>query len=456
MTLELYHAVTPCTIQAQQFSLDRMLGMPKKIAPLSAVEVSRIDTRGMHAVGGVAGLLLQVAKGGSRSWVLRARIGNKRRDIGLGGYPDVTLSQARTKARNLREQISGGADPIAERRAARQALEATQAKRLTFAEAARRKHAAIESEFRNAKHRKDWLSSLERHAFPTIGELDVADIGRTHIMAVLEPIWHTKTETATRVRQRLENVLAWATVSGYREGANPAEWKGNLSALLAQPSKVRKRNHYPALPWQQMPSFMAALAQRKGIATRALEFTILTAARSSEIRGMKWAEVDLKAATWTVPDERIKAGKEHIVPLSSAALAILNTQPRMADSEYVFPAARGGMVSDMSLTAVVRRLHNADVKAGGKGYVDPKQNNRVATVHGFRSSFKDWARNRTSYADEVSELALAHVNSDATRAAYARDGLLPQRTRLMAEWATFCASPALESASVTAIGEARA
>src|SRR5699024_194778 len=208
MTLELYHAVTACTIQSQQFSLDRLLGMPKKIEPLSAVEVSRIDMRGMHAVGGVAGLLLQVAKGGSRSWVLRARIGNKRRDIGLCGYRDVTLSQARTKARNLREQISGGADPIAERRTARQALQATQAKRLTFAEAARRKHAAIESEFRNAKHRKDWLSSLERHAFPAIGELDVADIERTQIMAVLEPIWHTKQETATRLRPRLENVSA--------------------------------------------------------------------------------------------------------------------------------------------------------------------------------------------------------------------------------------------------------
>lgn len=331
---------------------------------------------------------------------------------------------------------------------------AAQRKRLTFADAARRKHASIEAEFRNTKHRKDWLSSLERHAYPVLADMDVSDIELAHVLRVLQPIWYDKTETATRVRQRIESVLSWATVSGHREGQNPAEWKGNLSEVLPAPSKIRKTNNFPALSWRRLSDFMAALHQRAGTATRALEFAILTAARSGEVRGMAWAELDLQAGTWTVPGERIKAGKAHTVPLSPAALELIKTQPHMAGSEYVFAATRGGKVSDMSLAAVIKRVHNADMKAGGSGYVDEKSA-RVATVHGMRSSFKDWSRSNTSYADEVSELALAHVNSDATRAAYARDGLLPQRARLLRQWAEFCASPATQSATVTNIGEAR-
>lgn len=412
--------------------------MPKKVEPLSAVEVKRISERGLHAVGGVSGLCLSVAKGGARSWILRARIGSKRRSIGLGGYPDVTLSRAKDKARETRELILEGIDPIARREAARQALIAAQAKQLTFADAAHRKHGSISHEFRNPKHAKQWLSSLERHAFPVIGEMDVADIELAHVLEVLNPIWQTKTETASRVRQRIESVLSWATVAGHRIGDNPAAWKGNLSEVLPAAAKIRKRKHQRALPWQEIPSFMQALRHRSGTSARALEFAILTASRSGEVRGMTWEEVDFNTGIWNIPAERMKAGKAHTVPLSKAALSILEAQPRMASSQYIFAAKRGGKLSDMSLSAVTRRME-----------VD-------AVPHGFRSSFKDWARNRTSFADEVSELALAHVNNDSTRAAYARDSLLQPRAKLMQQWARYCTEPFVEGSSISDIGEARA
>ncbi|SEO55623.1 tyrosine-type recombinase/integrase [Aquisalimonas asiatica] len=405
--------------------------MPKKPPELSALEVKRLTRPGLHAVGGVAGLFLAVSDGGARSWILRystpevrySQKGNAyyaRRDLGLGGFPDVTLAQAREKGRELREKIRQGIDPAEERRAAREAWRVGLAKKISFEQAARKAHAAKESEFRNAKHRKDWISSLERHALPVIGSLPVAEIELPHILKVLDPIWRERTETATRVRQRLESVLAWATVSGYRSGENPARWDGNLKEVLPAPNKIRKVRHHRALPWQEVPEFMQALRKREGMASLALQFAILTAARSGEVRGAQWDEIDTQGRIWTVPADRIKAGKQHRVPLSDDALVVLEAVPRMEGSNHIFTAPRGGALSDMTLAAVLKRMK-----------VD-------ATVHGFRSSFKDWARNRTAYPDEVSELALAHVNSDATRAAYARDELLPQRQRLMADWARFC------------------
>ena len=393
--------------------------MPKRARELSSLEVKRLNAPGLHAVGGVSGLFLRVKQTGSRSWIVRVKAGNRRRDIGLGAFPDVPLADARSKARDIREQIRNGIDPVAERNAARDALVAAQARELTFEQAARKCHAAKESEFRNAKHRKDWISALERHAFPVIGERHVAEIQLPDVLRVLEPIWTTKTETATRVRQRMESVLTWATVSGYRSGENPARWDGNLREVLPNPSRIRKVKHHRAVPWQKVPEFVQKLREREGTAAKALEFAILTAARSSEVRLATWEEIDLTARVWTVPGDRIKAGKPHTVPLSDRAVEILENIERRPDSPFVFPAIRGGAMSDVAPLAVMRRM------------------NTDATPHGFRSSFKDWARNRTAYPDEVSELALAHVNSDATRAAYARDELLPQRTRMMAEWAKF-------------------
>ena len=395
--------------------------MPRKAQELSALQVKRLSKPGLHAVGGVAGLQLQVKGTGARSWILRAQIGSRRRDVGLGGYPDVPLSAAREKAREAREQIRQGIDPVEARKATRAALIADQALKLSFAEAAVKCHATKTPGFRNRKHAADWINSITRHADPIIGQLPVAEVELAHIVKVLDPIWTTKTETATRVMQRVQSVLAWATVTGYRSGDNPALWKGNLEHALPKPSKVRKRTHFAALPWSEIGTFMVELREREGMAARALEFLILTAARSGEVRLATWDEIDLDTNLWTIPGERMKGRKAHRTPLSAPALNILNRLPRFKGSPYVFTSPRGGALSDMSLSSVCRRM---EVNA---------------VPHGFRSSFKDWCRSSTTaYADEVSELALAHVSSDATRAAYARDELLPKRKRLMADWAKYC------------------
>ncbi|MFO7582918.1 tyrosine-type recombinase/integrase [Guyparkeria sp.] len=429
--------------------------MPRVAKELSAAEVRRLTRPGFHAVGGVSGLLLQVKEAGGRSWVLRARVAGKRRAFGLGSFPEVSLSLARDRAREMREQLRQGIDPAGERKKARDRLIAERLSRMTFSDAVTRYHKSKAVEFKSAKHRRDWISSLERYAVPKIGGLSVSEIELPHVLKVLEPIWTEKTETATRVRQRLESVLSWATVSGYRTGENPARWRGNLEAVLPKPGKVRKVQSFAALPWQRVGEFVKALRGREGTGARALEFLILTASRSGEVRGATWAEIDLEAKLWTIPGERMKAGKPHRVPLSDAAARLLADLPRTGD--LVFAAPRGGMLSDMGITSVIRRMHSTSIKAGGEGYTDPNQDGATITAHGFRSAFKDWARSRTSFADEVSELALAHVSTDATRAAYARDELLPQRSRLMDEWAAFCAAPMDDTTGkVVAIGEARA
>ena len=409
--------------------------MPKKAAELSALQVRRIRRPGLHAVGGVDGLQMQVKDSGARSWILRVKVGARRRDLGLGGFPDVPLEKARERAREAREQLRQGVDPLAARRAASEALRAADMRRLTFDQAAKLCHEKKRPEFTNAKHGRDWINSITTHASPSLGKLPIADVQVSHVIAALTPIWTSKTETATRVRQRIEDVLDWATVNGYRAGPNPAAWDGNLEHALPRPSRVKKVEHHAALPWQQVGAFMAELRKREGMGARALEFAILTAARSGEVRLAQWDEIYLAAKLWTVPAERMKARKVHRVPLSEAAVKVLEALPRMAGSNYVFPAVRGGPLSDMSLSAVTRRMSVA------------------AVPHGFRSSFKDWCRSSTSFPDEVSELALAHVNDDATRAAYARDELLPKRRALMAQWAKYC-NAVPTKATVTALARA--
>jgi integrase len=406
--------------------------MPKIPKALSPLEVRRLAEPGKYAVGGVRGLYLYVSDTGARSWVLRMLIGQKRREAGLGPYPEVQLAEARDRAREFRKAVQEGRDPIAERERARMSLIANQDNMIAFEDAALACHRAKAPEFKSARHSKDWLSTLRRHAFPVIGTRPVGDLAVGDILRVLEPIWTTKTETATRVRQRIETVLAWATVSGYRSGENPARWRDNLDQLLPKPSKVAKVKHFAALPWQQMGAFMRDLRKRDGQGARALEFAILTAARSGEVRGMSWDEIDLDRNVWTVPADRIKAGKQHRVPLSAAARAVLKATPHR--DGLVFRGVRGGPLSDMSLSAVTKRM-GAD-----------------AVPHGFRSTFKDWCRNATGYPDEASELALAHVSSDATRAAYARDELLSIRARMMEDWAKFCSTP-LEAGKVVAMGQ---
>ncbi len=394
--------------------------MPKKAKELSALQVRRLTRPGLHAAGGVAGLYMQVKDTGARSWILRIKVGDRRPDIGLGGYPDVSLENARDRAREAREQIRRGIDPVATRKAAQDALKAAAAKQLTFDDAAAACFKSKASEFRSSKHAAQWKGTLDTYASPVIGPLPVAQVELPHVIKILEPIWTIKTETASRLRGRIESVLAWATVSGYRSGDNPARWKGNLEHALPKPSKVHKVRHHAALPWEEVGSFMSDLRQREGMSARALEFAILTATRSGEVRHATWDEIDLDAKVWTILEDRMKAGKAHHVPLSRPSVKLLQALPRFEGSDYVFASSRGGPLSDMSLSAVTRRMGAA------------------AVPHGFRSTFKDWCRVSTSYSDEVSELALAHVNSDATRAAYARDELLPKRTRLMTAWGKFC------------------
>ncbi len=396
--------------------------MPKKAVELSALAVSRLRTPGLHSVGGVAGLALQVAPGGARTWILRFTVAAKRRDMGLGGFPDVTLAQARDKARAARELVDHGVDPILHRRQARSALAAQQATQKTFAQCAREYIEAKAAEWSNQKHAQQWTNTLETYAYPTIGQLLVSDIGLPQVLGVLKPIWQEKTETATRVRGRIEAVLDWSTVHHYRQGPNPARWKGHLDKILAAPTKVTKVRHHKALPIDQTPGFLAALRDQAGTGARALEFAILTAARSGEVRGATWAEIDLEAAEWTVPAERMKAGKEHRVPLSAAAVKLLKALPRTKeakDTDLVFPSSKDSLLSDMTLTAVIRRMG-----------VD-------AVPHGFRSTFRDWASERTSYPRDVVEMALAHAIGSKVEAAYRRGDLFAKRRRLMEDWAKF-------------------
>ncbi|MFT3668456.1 MAG: tyrosine-type recombinase/integrase [Pseudoxanthomonas sp.] len=394
--------------------------MPRKARELKALEVARLTGQGFHSVGGVAGLHLRINEAGARNWILRAMVGGKRRDIGLGGFPDVPLALARDKARTTREKIEQGIDPVLERRSSRQALLTA----VTFDEAATRFIEAKSPEWSNPKHRAQWKATLDTYASPRIGALPVDRVELPHILEILSPIWTTKTETASRVRMRVESVLAWATASGYRSGDNPARWKGNLDVLLAKPSKVKKVEHHAALAIDALPAFVADLRGRDGVAARALEFLILTATRSGEVRGATWDEFDLKSGVWIIPGERMKAGKEHRVPLCARALALVKEQPQMAGCPYVFSAPRGGQLSDMTLSAVMRRME-----------VD-------AVPHGFRSTFRDWCSERTAYPRDVAEMALAHTIQNKTEAAYRRGDLYDKRVNMMKDWQRFIDSPA--------------
>lgn len=395
--------------------------MPKLAKELGALAVGRLTTPGLHFVGGVPGLAMQVTPGGARSWTLRVVIGGKRRDMGLGGFPGVTLAMARDKAREARELIRQGVDPIERQQAAQSALRASMAKALTFKECAEGYIKAHESGWKNEKHIQQWRNTLAQYAYPVFGELLVRDVKLPQVMAALEPIWTTTNETAVRLRGRIESVLDWATARGLRDDLNPARWKGHLDKLLPKPSKVNKREHHAALPVGDVGAFMKRLRAVDGMGARALEFVIMTAARSGEARGATWAEIDLEAKVWTVPGERMKAGKEHRVPLSAEAAALLKALPRMAATDLVFPSPRGGMLSDMTLTAVLRRMEVP------------------AVPHGFRSTFRDWAAERTNYPRDVAEMALAHTIGDKVEAAYRRGDLFDKRLRMMADWAKFLA-----------------
>lgn len=394
--------------------------MPKLARELQAIEVARLTGDRLHMVGGVQGLGLQI-DGASRAWVLRAVVGGKRRDMGLGAYPGVTLAMARKKAAEAREAIRQGIDPVAQAKGARSALRAAEAAALTFEQCAERYIKTHRAGWRNPKHAAQWESTLALHAYPVLGDLLVRDVALTHVMQVLEPIWTETTETAVRLRGRIELILDWAAARGLRDKDNPARWRGHLDKLLAKPSKVARREHFPALPVAEVGAFMVRLREVEGMGARALEFAILTAARSGEVRGATWSEIDMQAGVWTIPGSRMKAGKEHRVPLSDAALAVLAALPEGEPDDIVFKAQKGGKLSDMTVSAVLRRM------------------GVPAVPHGFRSTFRDWCGERTNYPREVAEAALAHAIGDKVEAAYRRGDAFEKRRVMMQAWADFLA-----------------
>lgn len=414
--------------------------MPKIATPLGPLAVSRLKGQGSHPVGGVPGLYLKI-DGGSRSWVLRVIVGSRRRHMGLGPYPAVSLAQAREKAQKLRDQISEGNDPLRLKAAAKAALKAAQASSITFEQAAYDYIRHHESSWSNSKHAGQWVSTLEKWVFPIIGRLLLEDITTSHILEVLRQevgdrgvFWSVHPETASRVRQRVEKIISAAYVTAGLDRLNPARWDV-ISRTLPKTSKVKRVEHHPALPWQCIPAFMSNLSARDGVSARALAWTVLTAARSGETRGMTWSELDLNSKVWTVPASRMKAEREHRVPLSDAAITLLGVQGE--PDELVFKGSKRGALSDMTLSSVIKRMHEDAVKKGEVGWVDPLQRNKIATVHGMRSSFRDWGGEATGHPREVIEAALAHKLGDAAEQAYARSDLFSKRSTLMLDWANF-------------------
>ena len=407
--------------------------MPKRAKEMTPLEVRRLEHPGKgrnvtFSVGGQAGLLLQITPNGAKSWLLRAVVDGKRREIGLGPYPDVSLAKARERAAEKRDAIWRGLDPTP---APKQTL--------TFDKAVDKFLGSKLDEFRNEKHRKQWRATLDAYALEHLGKMPVGQIDVHDVLRVLSPIWSSKTETASRLRGRIESVLAWATVSGHRSGDNPARWKGNLDAILPKPGKVAKSDNHPALALNDAARWFGELRRREGMGARALEFLAMTAARSGEVRGATWDEIDQDAAVWTIPAARMKAGREHRVPLTPEAVALLDRiKPKdERDPEaYIFAAVKGGALSDMTVSAVMRRMQEDEEKEGRAGFLDPR-NKRPAVPHGIRSTFRDWAAERTEYPRDMAEIALAHNVGSEVERAYRRGDMVEKRRAMMAAWGRF-------------------
>lgn len=404
---------------------------------MGALEVKRLSTPGLHAVGTVPGLRLCIKPTGARSWVLRTTIAGKRSDIGLGSYPAVTLAEAWARARAALTSVYEGHNPIVDRQEKRAVVS------WTFKNCALAYIEAFKPSWKNAKHGQQWENTLETYVYPHFGDKHVKDVDTEDVTNAIRPLWSTKNETMVRVRNRIELVLSWAAAQGYRpKGFNPAQWRGHLDQVLPKPSKVNQRTSFEAMPIEGMYAFMHQLAAVQGTSARCLEFTILTACRSGESRGAQWSEIDMSAATWSIPKERMKAGRPHRIPLSKAAIDLLTALPRFKDSngkdvDLVFPGQSGDKpLSDMSLTATMRRMK------------------LTAVPHGFRSTFTDWVAERTSYPSEVREMALAHAIGNDTEAAYRRGDLFDKRRNLMTEWAIFTATAPAKGRNVIKIKSA--
>lgn len=395
----------------------------RAINRLSATFVAKKTEPGRYGDGG--GLWLQIGPTGAKSWIFRYQMNGRARQMGLGSVDTFGLKEARERARAARQLVADGVDPIDAKHRKLAAAKAENAKAVTFDEAARRYIEAHQAGWKNQKHGAQWAATLKEYASPTIGALPVALIDTAHVMTILEPIWATKTETASRVRGRIEAVLDWSKARHYRDGENPARWRGHLDKLLPARSRVAKVRHHAALSYADLPAFAARIRANPFVSARALEFLVLTAARTGESIGAQWSEIDLDAALWTVPAERMKGGREHRVPLCDRAVSILNALPR--DGAFVFPGGRKGKpLSNMAMLQLLRGMEGCE----------------NLTVHGFRSAFRDWVAEQTSFSGEVAEAALAHTIGDKVEAAYRRGDALEKRRELMAAWCAFVESGA--------------
>ncbi len=400
--------------------------MAKRVKQLTVTEVKNFKTSGMHADGN--GLYLKVKNAGAKYWILRYTFGSKRFDMGLGRFPDVTLQEARSAAAEQRKLIRDGINPIRLREEEKEQQRKEELRHTTFQECAIQYIEAHRPTWKNAKHAAQWRSTLEAHAFPNFGDKPVGDVNKDDIVKALKPIWQSRTETATRVRSRVERILDWATAHDLREGDNPARGKGFIYTLLGDPTKLKKGGHHSALEYKQLADFMAWLQRKDTIAARALEFTILTAARSGEVLGAHWDEVNFEEQTWTIPPLRTKTNREHVVPLTGRALEILETMQKHQFDSCIFPGRKldKGM-SNMTMFNILKRG-------------DAKELWGDITVHGFRSTFKDWAADCTDYPNELSEMALGHAIGNKVEAAYRRKTMLEKRRDMMKSWANFCAA----------------
>jgi integrase len=409
----------------------------------------------MHADGG--GLYLQVTNSKeagqlNKSWLFRFALKGKERQKGLGSLNAIGLSEARDAAEHCRKLLKEGKDPIKVRDAERAAQQTAKARSVTFEWCATEYMKAHETGWRNAKHRQQWHNTLSTYAYPIIGKLPIDAIDTGLVMQILQPIWTEKNETASRVRGRIETILNWARVNGHRTAENPARWQGHLNHLLPARGKVHKVENHPALPWEQIPEFMAELRQQEGLAAKALEFVILTGSRSGEARGIPWeGEINAADKVWTVPAHRMKRDREHRAPLTSPAVAVIEYMRSVRQNDYVFPGDKADdPLSDMALTEVIRRMNQARQKAGLPLWVDPKQGSREVVPHGFRSSFRDWVDEATSFPDWLAEAALAHAKGDKVEAAYKRGEALAKRRKLMEAWADYCGGASEEATESSA------
>ena len=395
-----------------------------KTGKLSATKVQKTGKAGMYGDGG--GLWLQVRAPHVKSWLYRYTINGKVRAMGLGSTETVPLEAAREEAARCRRLVRDGNDPIAERDAEKAKRKVAAVNFITFKECAAAYIRQHQAGWRNAKHGGQWTSTIATYAEPVLGALPVQSIDTGLVMRTLQPLWAAKTETAVRLRGRIEKILDWARVQGYREGENPARWRGHLEALLPKKAKVAPVEHHAALPYRRVCEFMTELRKQEGNAACALEFAILTAARTGEVIGARWGEIDWTDALWTIPAERTKGHREHRIPLAPAAVAVLQKMRDRAEGEFVFPGAKpGAPISNMAMLVLLERMGRADL-----------------TVHGFRSSFRDWAAEQTAFPREAAEMALGHAVGDAVERAYQRGDLREKRRKLMEAWAAYCAAPA--------------